>query len=210
MHVRESRPTGDGAHVKQTPTRLDLYGLVYNTYRGVESRSFTIGDMEGKESKACVIEVQNYRGNNNGYIVKELAILDLSTDVVNYFLFKPPFPIEWLDEKSLKTYKWLFNHFHHIPWHEGFTPYRELKNILKHYCSQYDIMYTTGLEKANWLKMHTTSTVIDYTLDKTMTTKASTTGICIGVKNCKHKYSNCALSKAYRVASQLKMKETPV
>ena len=29
MSIRESRPTGDGAHVKQTPTRLDLYGLVY-------------------------------------------------------------------------------------------------------------------------------------------------------------------------------------
>ena len=182
MSIRESRPTGDGAHVKQTPTRLDLYGLVYITYRGVENRSFTNSNMEKEEQKACVIEMQNYRGNNNEYIVKELAILDLSTDIVNYFLLKPPFPLEWLDQKSLKTYKWLFNYFHHIPWHGGFTTYRELKNILKHYCSQYDTIYTTGLEKANWLKLLTTSTVIDYTLDKKMATKESTTGICIGVK----------------------------
>ena len=164
--------------------------------------------MEKEQSKSCVIEVQSYRGNNNEYIVKELAILDLSTDVVNYFLFKPPFPLEYLDSKSLKTYNWLFNYFHHIPWHEGFTPYGELKNILNHYCSQYELIYTTGLEKANWLKMRTASTVTDYTLDKTIATKESKSGICIGVKNPKHKYSNCALSKAYRVASQLKKEET--
>lgn len=151
--------------------------------------------------KKCVVEFQAFRNNQNRFIIKELAFFDVRTNVVNYFLFKPPFPFKILNRKTTRINKWLTRNLHHITWEEGFTQYKELDNIMYHYCQQYDEICTTGDEKVKWIQMYCTCNVTNISLDKTYAVELN--GLCIGVKSCKHKISNCALSRAYRVGTLL-------
>lgn len=153
---------------------------------------------DSNQLKKCAVEFQAFRNNQNKFIIKELAFLDISTNVVNYFLFKSPFPFRQLNNKSSRTNVWLMKHLHHIGWDEGFTQYKELDNIMKHYCEQYDEIYTSGVEKTKWIQTYGASNVTNVTLDKTFSTQFN--GLCIGVKNQQHKMSSCALSRAYRVS----------
>lgn len=154
-------------------------------------------DDDIRSFKECVVEFQAFRNNQDKFIVKELAFFDISTNVVNYFLFKPPFPFKKLNTKSSRTNKWLMEHLHHITWDEGFTEYKELDSIMYHYCQQYDKIYTTGDEKSKWIRMYSTSNVTNIILNKDFATDLN--GLCIGVKSPQHKTANCALSRAYKV-----------
>lgn len=151
------------------------------------------------QPKKCVIEFQAFRNNRSKFIIKELVFLDISTSVLNYFLFKAPFPFRVLNSKSSRTNVWLTKHLHYIRWDEGFTEYKELDNIMNHYCQQYDEIYTSGDEKSKWIGTYTRSKVVNVLLDKTF--NAQFNGLCIGVKCDQHKMNGCALSRAYSVSS---------
>lgn len=153
---------------------------------------------ENKTPKRCVIEFQGFRNNNGQFIVKELVIYDTSTRVVNYFVFKPPYHIQKLNRKAHRTNKWLTSNFHHITWDEGFTEYKELTNIIRHYCKQYDEVYTSGNEKTKFIELFTTCKVKNINLDRGFLPYCYN-GLCIGIKNPHHKFTNCALSRAFRV-----------
>lgn len=153
------------------------------------------------DGKSCIIEFQAFRNNVGSFIVKELVILDLKTIIPIYFLFKPPFSLQKLCNKSLVTNKWLTHHFHNISWEEGFTEYSELENILLRYCIQYQYIYTTGVEKCSFLKKYTNSDIINCNIKED---KFHYKGICNGVKNVKHNFSNCALTNAYSLRSSIK------
>lgn len=148
--------------------------------------------------KTCAVEFQAFINNQNKFIIKELVFLDISTNVVNYFLFKAPFPFRKLNIKSSRTNTWLMNNLHYIGWNEGFTQYKELDNIMHHYCQQYDEIYTSGHEKSKWIQSYGTSNVTNVTLDKS--TAKQFNGLCIGVKSQQHKMGSCALSRAHRVS----------
>jgi hypothetical protein len=149
----------------------------------------------------CVIELQAFRGNANEFIVKELAILDLQTGAINYFLFKPPFPFKCLHTKPARTNKWVMSHFHHISWSDGNVDYSELDNIMYYYCDKYKTIYTTGSEKCRWINIYTSSSRI-YDCSACKINK-STVSICIGVKSEKHNHSNCAMAKSLQLASAI-------
>lgn len=149
--------------------------------------------------KNAIVEFQAFKGNSNEFIIKELVILDLSTGIPNYFLFKPPFEFANLERKYAKTNNWCTKKYHFITWDEGFTHYGELDEIMYYYCSQYTTLFTTGVEKCNWLRMYTTSRVVERNLSKELKEKQNL--LCISVKNPRHKIQNCALAKAYNLAT---------
>lgn len=153
--------------------------------------------------KQCIIEFQAFIGNSNEYILKELVIMDLDTNVVNYFLFKPPHSIKKLSFKAIKTNKWLTKNYHHINWNEGFTEYKEVDNVMYHYCSQYNTIYTTGLKKCQFIQQYTTNTVQNYKLNKLQEIDVGE-GFCNSVKSTKHKTTNCSLVKAFKVITYLR------
>ena len=151
--------------------------------------------------KSGVIEFQAFRGNNDRYIVKELVILDLQTCVIYNFLFKPPFTFNNLNSKSKRTNNWLTRNLHHIGWNEGFTSFEEVESIMNHYCSKFARLYTKGLEKCNWIQLHTTTDVIDVKMDKCFEYEPN--NMCILTKDEKHATSHCAVKNAYRLAAFL-------
>lgn len=159
---------------------------------------------DGKEieDNACIVEFQAFKGNQNEFIIKELVIYDLYSDVSNYFLFKPPYTFSNLTPKSARTNKWLSNNYHYISWNEGFTNYKELENIIYLYCDKYKTIYTTGEEKRKFISMYTSSDVVNFKTNKTH--NASFSRLCVGVKNTNHKFSKCALIHTYNLVVSLK------
>lgn len=153
-------------------------------------------------NKKCIIEFQSFWGNLNEFIVKELVIMDLSTNVVNYFLFKAPHSIKKLCYKAKKTNNWLTKNYHYISWNEGFVNYKELDNIMYFYCQQYGVIYTTGLQKTNWIQQYTPYTVINYFIKKSYVCDFGE-GFCNSVSHNNHKVSNCSLIKTYRLLTAM-------
>lgn len=154
----------------------------------------------------CIVEFQSFIGNSNEFIVKELVIMDIRTNNVNYFLFKPPHSFRKLSDKAKRTNKWLMNNFHYIAWSEGFTEYSDLANILQHYCQQYSTIYTTGYKKARLIEKYTSGKVIDYIMSKNYIVYTGD-GFCNSVNNDKHRITNCALLKTYRIFTLLTYRE---
>lgn len=150
----------------------------------------------------CIIEFQSFIGSSDEFIVKELVVMDINTNVLNYFLFKPPHSFQKLTPKAKRINKWLMNNFHHIAWSEGFTDYNELQNIITHYTQQYGIIYTTGFKKRKWIEQYTTNKVINYVISKHYQVNTGS-GFCNSVNKDEHRISNCCLIKAYRLLSAM-------
>lgn len=158
-------------------------------------------DVRVIEERPCVVECQAFYDSDDEYIVKELTFLDMNTNVVYYFLFKPPFSFRKLFKKAQRSNKWLMNNYHYITWGEGFTSYKDVNSIMYHFCSKFTTFYTTGSKKRNWIKMYTTRNVYDTLIDRSF--KDNYEGVCLSVQNQFHSVSNCALQKAYRLAAFL-------
>ena len=156
-------------------------------------------------AKQCIIELQAFRGNKGEFIIKELVFMDLETNAINYFLFKPPFPFAMLRKRAAKTNRWLMKHFHHITWSEGFIDYTELDKVMTHYCRQYQLAYTSGLEKSKWIEQYMLGKcVIHYPLGKGVNMLG---GFCTSVLDPNHKSKNCVLVRIYALCNALRTRE---
>ncbi len=152
--------------------------------------------------KACVIDFQAFRNNEDRFIIKELVILDLLTFVAYPFTFEAPYSFNRLNAKAKITNKWLTKHFHRIHWYEGFISYSNLHSIIFNFCKQYSHIYTRGLEKRNWIQTYTHGQVYDITIEKDFNNYLG--NICVAARDPKHGQTHCALQNAYRLAAYLK------
>lgn len=143
--------------------------------------------------RKCVIEFQAFRGIGGNFVIKELIIFDIDFNITHSFLFKPPYKFSNLDGKNLKTNKWLSKNYHYILWNEGFIPYCELDNIMNLFTDRYDMIYSKGSEKANWIRTFTKKTVIECSFKSC---DLLNTNVCIFVRDPRHCENNCALRNA--------------
>lgn len=170
------------------------------------THSFSYSDMEKTAdfksttfvNKECIVEFQAFVDDSDDFIIKELAIMDLSTHVTHYFLFKPPHSFKLLRGRAARTNKWLMKHYHHIEWMEGFVDYSEVENIISHYCSKFTLIHTTGRKKAAWLQRFTSAQVNNFLLSKFILPDICD-GFCLSIRDSKHSTSNCALLKIYKI-----------
>jgi len=153
------------------------------------------------QERSGVIEFQAFKDNNDKFLVKELAILDLSSNVLYHFLFKPPCSFNSLNSKARRTNRWVTNYFSRINWLDGFISYSKFDSIMYRFCSKFKTIYTNGEEKRAWIQMFTTSKVVNYPISKEFL--ASKDVCCLAVANEKHANSNCAIKNAYRLSEYL-------
>lgn len=155
------------------------------------------------EDKQCIIEFQAFRDNHDKFIVKELVIFDLSTNVPYSFVFKPPYAFKHCNTKSKRTNKWLTNHYHYINWSDGNVDFCELDGIMRRFCSQFKTIFTTGTEKVTWISKFTNNPVVNLTFSKNLKT-VHVSPVCINITNCNHRISSCSLAKVYKLSLQMK------
>jgi hypothetical protein len=102
----------------------------------------------------CVVEFEAFQSNAKEFIVKELAVtgvLDPLTDTA-VVVFKPPYERVILNHNARKVANWLVEYHHGIDWDEGDVEYTQLHDIVVDVCHPYSVVYTKGLEKANFLR----------------------------------------------------------
>lgn len=94
-----------------------------------------------------ILDMQGFRDDNQEFIFKEIAILDISNVMCHSFLFKPP-------ENSIVSHKstqsqnhWLTNNHHGLTYESGHTPYSELQSILQDLTLKVSTVYVKGSEK---------------------------------------------------------------
>lgn len=151
-----------------------------------------------QKNKPCIIEFQAFRDNNDKFIIKELVIFDVATQIPYSFIFKPPYSFKTCNDKSRRTNNWLSKHYHNISWSEGNIDYSECESLIKEQCNHFNTIFTTGTEKAQWLSTLTNCLVVDLKLPNCCR-YIDVSPVCLNVINPKHKTSNCSLVKVYKL-----------
>ena len=91
---------------------------------------------------SAIIEFQGFTGPK-GFIVKELAIVDVERTCCNTWLFKSPIGTLHAREAS-----WLKHNYHGLCAYEGDIEYLQLETVLRHYTRKFKFLFTKGAEKA--------------------------------------------------------------
>lgn len=101
------------------------------------------------ERKIAVLDVQGFRGFNNKFIVKELAVC---TDMKNFrhFLIKPPYDFGLLSEKEQRMANWLKRNHHGIEWSSGDYTLKTVKKYLDFHLKDFNI-YMKDEQKRQWV-----------------------------------------------------------
>lgn len=95
---------------------------------------------------AAVIDIQCYQSDDPTFIVKELAIVDV-TGQQKHWMFKPP---SYGNPYSPPN-RWVYRNLHGINWEDGDMDYSEFDNVLKDETKNYTYLYVKGVEKSKFL-----------------------------------------------------------
>ena len=99
-------------------------------------------------SSFLVIEFQGLKDKNNDFIIQELAFVGSKCKAVYFFSL----PLDFCEnEKNEKSNEWLSKNFHNLKKDQNGLPYVRLNKILRYHTNMYNTIYTSGLEKAEFL-----------------------------------------------------------
>lgn len=117
---------------------------------------------------ALVLDIQGFKIEKNKFIAKELAAFDGKR--ISHFVFRPPFPLDYLPPTYHKQATWLMNNHHCISWEDGFTPLHKFRGIVQWLTEDSDVVYVKGKEKATYVKQFATTPVIELEEQPNITT----------------------------------------
>lgn len=139
-----------------------------------------------------LVDYESYDPDN----IKEFSIFGFTTQEVETFYIKTKKP-------NIKNYNWLVEHWHHIPYKFGNTPFRQIIKILnKPNC----VFYIKGLEKRNNLQRFTKNHIRnleDFNCPRLDSFEKSQT-FCFFHTNCPTQH--CATVKLFKILDWIKNK----
>ena len=95
-----------------------------------------------------IVDVQGFRRSSNLFIVKELAILELSENSIpSVYHFQPPYPWKRLLHKEKTVNEWLIKNNHEMAWESGMFPYGRIIEILQSRLKKAMVIHVKGHEK---------------------------------------------------------------
>jgi len=100
------------------------------------------------KASCVIVDVQGFKGNNNEFILKELAISFNEHEFQN-FIVQPPHQFEKLMKIKQKEANWLSKNHHGLGWNDGSVTYKSVKKFLLE--NHITAVYVKGEEKKNWL-----------------------------------------------------------
>lgn len=97
------------------------------------------------------LDVQGFKGNNNKFIAKEVAVTFGSDAEYQNFIIKPPFEFKKLDFIYQKQAKWLTKNHHGFHWKDGSITFSTVRAFLCKNLKHSEI-YVKGIEKKTWIE----------------------------------------------------------
>lgn len=95
------------------------------------------------------VDLQGFKGKENDFIVKELAVLS-PVGLVHY-IFTPPYKRSLLSSTQIKEVIWLKSNHHGLDWNDGFIPYYKAGALLRNAIGD-GTVYVKGFEKIQWIQ----------------------------------------------------------
>jgi hypothetical protein len=90
--------------------------------------------------------------SNTDFVVKDMCIFNVTTNRIQTFSFRPPFPEYLLSPKVKRTNAYVSRAIHGIWWNDGYIDYGLLPELLGKYIKRTDIVYVKGLENLRFLQ----------------------------------------------------------
>lgn len=99
-----------------------------------------------------IADIQFFRGNDKNIIVKSFSFCRLfDDDIVQHFIFKPPFEFQELDFLHRREAAHVTVNYHHLNWDDGFIEYEQAVPIIRSSLSGATEIIVKGLEKEKYL-----------------------------------------------------------
>lgn len=98
-----------------------------------------------------VLDFQGFKDNDNGFVIKELAIASFDGSLLQHWFVQSPFPYKWLNDTRRKECNWSTKHFHGITWSEGDLTLRQLSHRLAPILKDANV-YVKGWEKKKFVE----------------------------------------------------------
>lgn len=99
-----------------------------------------------------ICDLQFFRDNDRSVIVKSFSCTNLyNNDIVNHFVFKPPFDFCELSLTRRAEAQHVSTHYHRINWNEGFIPYNEMATVVRSCLAEAKEVIVKGEEKAKYI-----------------------------------------------------------
>lgn len=78
-----------------------------------------------------IIDIQAFKNNNNGLLIKECAVLTTTGEEIHHWIILPPFDYYELTKNKRKKNKWLTLNHHEIDCNDGSISYQLFLRQLK-------------------------------------------------------------------------------
>lgn len=99
-----------------------------------------------------VVDFQFFRGNEKEIVIKSFSFCKLfDEDVVQHFVFKPPYEFMALNLIRRREAAHVTLNFHHLEWDQGFIEYEQAHKIIQSCLSNATEIFVKGLEKEKCL-----------------------------------------------------------
>lgn len=111
-----------------------------------------------------IVDLQGFKlVEDNEFICKEIAVINIKTDECVSKIFKPPFLWSALSNKNKKNVQWLTKYVHGLEWCSGDVSYDNLMTTIQELLSISEInkIYVKGLEKLKWLERFVCKKIIN-------------------------------------------------
>lgn len=106
-----------------------------------------------------ILDFQAFKDERNKFIPKELACYD--GEKIVHYVFKQPYPLNFLPPEYHKQAIWLMKNHHCINWNSGFTPLHHFSTIIKQITKDVEFVYVKGEEKAKYIKKYVDKPIIE-------------------------------------------------
>ena len=82
-----------------------------------------------------VLDFQGFKDNENGFVIKECAVLAVDNGFMENWIVSPPYDFYTLTKEKRKEASWLKINHHGLKWDDGVIAYETFLKELKFACS---------------------------------------------------------------------------
>lgn len=130
---------------------------------------------------------------NNEFICKELAVINIKNGLCISKLIKPPCLWTSLNRENQENASWLTKNYHKLKWYSGNDSYNDLPTIIENLLAHADKIYVKCSEKVCWLQkyLHKKKNIVN--LEDLNCPKLSKINKPINTNDCNLHANNCAV-----------------